>query len=1160
MFGKVARVRERSEIHRAHFISSPLDGKSLPSPHGLMFHFIGTRGWGAQTIFPSRDCPHCTAFFPIAHLTPPSPYILQGAAGLKGAVGGMARSVVFGDGDQNGDMDDGGAEILLERIADGVLAADRRAAAIELRDLVQRVPLAQFAVGAMGLPTLTTSLREEREDPELMHGVLEALTACIASGDVSAEKSSSNDLSNASTQQPDIGLSVAEAFAKTPHNCKLILSLLDDQDFYTRYHATQLLTALASRVAHTLRGAVMASPTGVAKLMDMMLEREVIRNETLLLLVRLTSESEDLRKIVAFEGAFERCFNIIREEGASDGGVIVRDCLELCSNLLRASISNQVFFRESSFLARLPETIASKTPAVASWTQAPPLSAQKAANLLCALELVTLLVSDGDTREAAKIRNAAKSGVNETVAAEIEARDISAKKANREMNQKELVKAGMLEALLQLCLGDKAVNNAPTRTFALRCLGDLVAESKENQDVLFAAEVKVTSAGDDNATQNPSTTEPALLATLRVALRGEDAAERVAAEQVFARCLSGNNELQLVCVSTFAPVGEDEGDEDVSLGALLARALVGKSGKNKAAPRYDGELDHMSKQSHGAPTFTPGSSDLEISCHAAAVLRHVLDGNRAAQARILSIPLELSRSNTSPPELLLPRLVRYLSAAARLIPAADEERERREAEYGRYGGGGDFAAAEQAVADKTSRAAKLRVERTQATLLRVLIAWLHGCAPAVRAFLAPAHHLPMLADLARSDSPHVAGLACVLLGCCLASGDVEALDSDADAARGVMDVVTVRVGLDVFFGRWEEMMGTGEFRSAALGPTLSKPLTRVTANKLASSGVESRETDFDAQFKHTLYDTKVASFIQTFEQTVKERVIGLYARPKGAKKGGMASAAATWEPSAGETPVQHVTRLKGLLRSHEAELEAQRARNAVLAERLMTKGSSGGGDADEGEDTNTDTNSGSVQTNTNNSESVELAASLERARLASEEELRNTKAELAEALSAIASSEENLRGLSQAYNGLESEMVKRDEENAGLLEKLEAVGTANVAPVAPVAPDPAALAAAREEGRRTAIAEMAQQLEETEEAAAADVAAARRAGAEEAEALAAAAAEEAETEMSDMLTCLGQEESKVEALMALLIEKHGENEQDLEAMLEEVAGQDEDKD
>ena len=39
----------------------------------------------------------------------------------------------------------------------------------------------------------------------------------------------------------------------------------------------------------------------------MMLEREVIRNETLLLLISLVSQgSEDLRKIVAFEGAFER--------------------------------------------------------------------------------------------------------------------------------------------------------------------------------------------------------------------------------------------------------------------------------------------------------------------------------------------------------------------------------------------------------------------------------------------------------------------------------------------------------------------------------------------------------------------------------------------------------------------------------------------------------------------------------------------------------------------------------------------------------------------------------------------------------------------------------------------------------------------------------------
>ena len=100
----------------------------------------------------------------------------------------------------------------------------------------------------------------------------------------------------------------------------------------------------------------MSSPTGVGRLMDAMLEREVIRNETLLLLISLTRGSEDLRKIVAFEGAFERCFNIIREEGAADGGIIVQDCLELCTNLLRGSPSNQSFFREADGLvAKLPE-------------------------------------------------------------------------------------------------------------------------------------------------------------------------------------------------------------------------------------------------------------------------------------------------------------------------------------------------------------------------------------------------------------------------------------------------------------------------------------------------------------------------------------------------------------------------------------------------------------------------------------------------------------------------------------------------------------------------------------------------------------------------------------------------------------------------------------
>ena len=441
---------------------------------------------------------------------------------------------------------------------------------------MQTSPQAQFAVGAIGLPTLVGSLREEREDPELMHGVLEALVAAIAAGAAPADANRirrARELRGTAT----VGARVAEAFARNEGHLELVLSLLDDEDFYVRYHAVQLLAALASPCAHFLRGAVMSSPTGVGRLMDMMTEREVIRNETLLLLVCLTRQSEDLRKLVAFEGAFERCFNIAREEGAADGGVIVQDCLELCNNLLRGSPSNQTFFRESSFLTKI-DLIDGKTPAAVAGVAPSPVSAQKAANLLCALELVTLLASDGDARE---IKSREKP--DESVAAELEARARAAKAANRVANQAALVKAGVLEALLALALGDRAVNSAPVRASALRCLGDLVAGSRENQDVLFSAETarraRTRRSNDDDASADA--TEPALVAALRVAIFSADNAERAAAESVFARCLGGNPELQLVCVSTFAPRGGRRGERRSGPGRpgrAAARALVGRAG------------------------------------------------------------------------------------------------------------------------------------------------------------------------------------------------------------------------------------------------------------------------------------------------------------------------------------------------------------------------------------------------------------------------------------------------------------------------------------------------------------------------------------------------------------------------------------------------------
>lgn len=99
---------------------------------------------------------------------------------------------------------------------------------------------------------------------------------------------------------------------------------------------------------------ILASRLGVSHLMDVLLDtREVLRNDTLLLLFQLTKGNANLQKIVAFENCFDKLVDIIQVEGYSDGGIVVEDCLRLTLNLLRNNTSNQTFFREGSYIQRV---------------------------------------------------------------------------------------------------------------------------------------------------------------------------------------------------------------------------------------------------------------------------------------------------------------------------------------------------------------------------------------------------------------------------------------------------------------------------------------------------------------------------------------------------------------------------------------------------------------------------------------------------------------------------------------------------------------------------------------------------------------------------------------------------------------------------------------
>lgn len=241
-----------------------------------------------------------------------------------------------------------------------------------------------------------------------------------------------------------------------------------------------------------------------------------------------------------------------------------------------------------------------------------------------------------------------------------------------------------------------------------------------------------------------------------------------------------------------------------------------------------------------------------------------------------------------------------------------------------------------------------------------------------------------------------------------------------------------------------------------------------------------------------------------------------------------AGGAAAWEVGEGEdTEAVRLQRAHALIRSQDAEMSEVRARNASLAERLIQLAKGGGGDG--GGDKGGDTGGGgggasqadieaavAAMAEKNKARVVQLEAKLADAATAHAAALETARAEAAEARAAAAKHEESLQSLSEAYNGLETDIYTHEEAERTLKAQLAAMEERAVSAERTGGgggeASAEALAAVREEG-----------YQQGKEEAAGKAEAARAEGAAEAEAA-------GEAEMNDLLVCLGQEESKVEVL------------------------------
>ncbi|XP_077280473.1 general vesicular transport factor p115-like isoform X2 [Temnothorax americanus] len=187
-----------------------------------------------------------------------------------------------------------------------------------------------------------------------------------------------------------IGEQFTEIFIKHSDSVGLLLTFLKEFDFRVRWPALKLLTHLLANRSKDIQEIILVSPMGVSKLMDLLSDnRKVTRNDVLLLLIQLTKGNANIQKIVAFESAFGRIFDVIEQESNADGGIVLEDCPMLILNL-RENVSDQ-HFKEGSYIQKLTSIfqILNETEDnnLGEW------SPQKVSNVHCMVRVVRALVA-----------------------------------------------------------------------------------------------------------------------------------------------------------------------------------------------------------------------------------------------------------------------------------------------------------------------------------------------------------------------------------------------------------------------------------------------------------------------------------------------------------------------------------------------------------------------------------------------------------------------------------------------------------------------------------------------------------------------------------------------------------------------------------------------
>ncbi|KAG0264582.1 hypothetical protein BG011_006568 [Mortierella polycephala] len=617
---------------------------------------------------------------------------------------------------------------LCDRIEHGTLLEDRRASVMALKSCAREF---KRDIGTRGVLVLCKVLRQDSMDIDICKAVLEALTV-LCQADSDREESQ------------EFTLEMTTAVLEDANNVAVLLDMLEEYDFYVRFHVVSLLSTLVLNNTTRLQECILTSPMGMSRLMALLDDRrEIIRNEGLLLLISLTESNADLQKIIAFENAFERLLAIIDEEGAISGGIIVQDCLQLVQNLLRYNVSNQNYFRETSCIQRIP-ALFSEEMTDESGKTGPSMkdvwSDQKGNNMIMVLELIRVLVVPDHSNTVPNQKSMYQNGILQLLA------DLSLAS-----NAPQRVKASAFYALAELIRLNKVNQDALSKAIIIPAHPPFVSpeESVLTPPSRSSAQFSRTSfqSGRGSAMGNRRSLEqrercPAIVEVVAIAVGKYPSCTysvRAAATCLFQSFVLENPDTQIVLATTLNPPPEDNpniasSEQPQSPGTLLLGALQG----------WQEDIE-------------PAAADPYNSWFATVLFSHILQNNARAKAIALAITFGDEEHGEDPVSLI------HAIAAALMVAVRGQ--------------------------------ADVRVILGYLALLSV---WCYDSPKSVKDFLSEGAHLQFLIELispSSKEDPMVQGLAAFLLGICYEfNWEPDALISRAT----IQPIILSRIGPDHF--------------------------------------------------------------------------------------------------------------------------------------------------------------------------------------------------------------------------------------------------------------------------------------------------------------------------------------------------------------------------